>query len=381
MNAFAALLVYFLAGQSAAFGPPRPGGSGCALIVSGPPRSSAFDSASRAFGGPTPPYNPDSSCITYDAVNAAFERAKASEGLRPARGKFTSADVGNLGTVIHEASRYLAKQYGLSKYAVANGLPLIDTTKTIIESYCPPFLMTPKCEVERYRTIEGLCNNLNMPHWGAAMHGHHRFLPPDFADGISAPRASVTGYPLPSPRLISTNCHAGDEKHDHAVTLLLVAWGQYIDHDITLSAEVKDPVTKKTPKCCDGSRHKNCLPIEIPPYDQFYRQHNQKCMNFVRSHAGLRFNCRLGPRESFNIITSFLDAGTTYSNTEEKLHELRSFKGGQLKMLPLFEKFRMKHLLPLKLEEADEGCIRPSEDVYCFLSGDPRVNEQVKSKL
>ncbi len=36
----------------------------------------------------------------------------------------------------------------------------------------------------------------------------------------------------------------------------------------------------------------------------------------------------------------------------------------------------MKPLLPLNLEEPDEGCIRPSEDVYCFSSGDPRVNEQ-----
>ena len=215
-----------------------------------------------------------------------------------------------------------------------------------------------------------------MPHWGAAMHGHHRFLSPDFADGISAPRVASSGYPLPSARLVSTNVHNGDEPHDHAVTMLLVAWGQYIDHDITLSAEVKDQETKKTPKCCDGSKNRNCLPIEIPQYDAFYRNHNQKCMNFVRSHAGLRYNCRLGPRNSFNEITSFLDAGTTYSNTDEKLHELRTFKKGQLKMLPLFDKFRMKHLLPLKLEEPDEGCIRPSDDVYCFLSGDPRVNEQ-----
>ena len=45
-------------------------------------------------------------------------------------------------------------------------------------------------------------------------------------------------------------------------------------------------------------------------------------------------------------------------------------------MLPVFEEFGMKGLLPLKLEEPDEGCIRPSEDVYCFLAGDPRVNEQ-----
>ena len=68
---------------------------------------------------------------------------------------------------------------------------------------------------------------------------YYRFLAPDYADGISAPRAASNGYPLPSARLVSTNVHTGEERHDHAVTLMLVAWGQYIDHDITLSAEVR----------------------------------------------------------------------------------------------------------------------------------------------
>ena len=80
---------------------------------------------------------------------------------------------------------------------------------------------------------------------------------------------------------------------------------------------------------------------------------------------------------SFNQISSLLDAGTVYSNDDEVQEELRAFKGGQLKMLPVFDTEGMKPLLPLKLHEPDEGCIRPSEDVYCFLAGDPRVNEQV----
>ena len=89
----------------------------------------------------------------YKLINYLFRlllpRMRRSEGLPTVRGKFSPQDVGNLGIVIHETSRYLAKQYGLSKDAVANGLPLIDTTKTIIETYCPPFLMTPKCEVRK----------------------------------------------------------------------------------------------------------------------------------------------------------------------------------------------------------------------------------------
>lgn len=349
----------------------------CALIISAPAaKSSRFDQANHAFGGPPPPQDLVTTCITFDAVNIAFERAKAIEGLKPVQGRYTSEAIGELGTIIHETTRYLAQTYGLSQDAVDNGLPLIDTRRTVIQNYCPPFLMTPKCKIERYRSIEGLCNNLEQPHWGASMHGHARFLPPKYADGISAPRISVTGQPLPSARLVSTTAHQFESAHDKAVTLLLVAWGQYIDHDITLSAEIKDPVTKKTPRCCDGVQLKECLPIEIPHNDPFYSKYNQKCMNFVRFSAGLRRHCRLGPRESFNLVTSTLDAGTTYSNSAEKLHELRSFEGGKLKMLPFFERFGLRELLPLNLREPDEGCIRPSQDIYCFLSGDPRVNEQ-----
>ena len=103
------------------------------------------------------------------------------------------------------------------------------------------------------------------------------------------------------------------------------------------------PRTGKTPKCCDGGfggNHPNCLPIEIPqevgslPYiiqfsppfpfqDNFYKLHKRRCMNFVRSQAGLRYNCRLGPREQFNEISAVLDAGTVYSNVPERLESLR----------------------------------------------------------
>jgi len=375
----AALLVAAgsLATVAAQFGPPA--ATGCALIIPGPPKSSLFDHANNVFGGRPAPFDSQNTCVTYEAVNAAFQSAKQQVGLPPVRGKFTGLDVGHLGTVIHETARYLAKQYALSKDAIANGLPLIDTSKSTIEPYCPPFLMTPKCEIQRYRSVEGICNNLEMPHWGAAMNGHHRWMAPDYADGISAPRASITGYPLPSTRDVSVNMHKDEGFHDHAVTILLVIWGQFIDHDITLTAETKDPRTGKTPKCCDGgvdAQHPNCLPIEIPRNDHFYKLHKRRCMNFVRAEAGLRHNCKLGPREQFNEISSVLDAGTVYSNSPEKLESLRLYKNGFLKTLPVFNEFNMRDLLPLKLESPDEGCIRPSEDVYCFLAGDPRVNEQ-----
>lgn len=45
--------------------------------------------------------------------------------------------------------------------------------------------------------------------------------------------------------------------------------------------------------------------------------------------------------------------------------------------LPVFREYGMKDLLPLKLEEPEDGCIRPNQDVYCFDAGDGRVNEQL----
>ena len=238
LTMLAPLLVAALcAAASAQFGPPP--AQGCALIIPGPAKSSLFDHANNVFGGRPVPFDSQNTCITYEAVNVAFQDAKQRVGLPPVRGKFSGLDVGHLGTVIHETARYLAKQYALSKDAIANGLPLIDTTKSSIEPYCPPFLMTPKCEIQRYRSVEGICNNLEQPHWGAAMNGHHRWIAPDYADGVSAPRASITGYPLPSTRMVSINMHKDEGYHDHAVTILLVIWGQFIDHDITLTAETK----------------------------------------------------------------------------------------------------------------------------------------------
>ena len=121
---------------------------------------------------------------------------------------------------------------------------MIDTTKSLISSHCPKsFLTGGPCEISRHRRVDNSCNNLDHPHWGAARNIHHRFLPPDYADGISAPRVSSGGFPLPNPRAVSSLLHQDHGFHDHAVTVMLVAWGQFMDHDITLTAETRASLT------------------------------------------------------------------------------------------------------------------------------------------
>ena len=94
------------------------------------------------------------------------------------------------------------KAYSLEPATVFDVVNKIDTSRTVISEYCPSYLLNRGCEVRRYRDVEGICNNLQNPHWGASMIAHSRFLPVAFTDGISAPRISVTGKELPSARLV-----------------------------------------------------------------------------------------------------------------------------------------------------------------------------------
>jgi hypothetical protein len=64
----------------------------------------------------------------------------------------------------------------------------------------------------------------------------HRLVGPLYADGMTAPRISVTGAQLPLPRIVSRTVHPDEGFHDHAGTVMVVAWGQFMDHDYTLTA-------------------------------------------------------------------------------------------------------------------------------------------------
>lgn len=63
-----------------------------------------------------------------------------------------------------------------------------------------------------------------------------RLVGPLYADGMTAPRISVLGSQLPLPRIVSRTVHPDEGFHDHAGTVMVVAWGQFMDHDYTLTA-------------------------------------------------------------------------------------------------------------------------------------------------
>lgn len=62
-----------------------------------------------------------------------------------------------------------------------------------------------------------------------------RAIPPAYEDGVSEPRSGYDGYPLPSPRAVTAVVHTEENFIDHAATTLVVSWGQFMDHDFTLT--------------------------------------------------------------------------------------------------------------------------------------------------
>ncbi|XP_074601170.1 peroxidase-like [Brevipalpus obovatus] len=180
----------------------------------------------------------------------------------------------------------------------------------------------------KYPAYDGSCNNLRRPTEGMAFTCHRRLLPPDYADGILALRASVTGEPLPNPRLISNELLPDINEVDPEITQMAMQWGQLMVHDM-----VRTPITmSNAPECCPPSpqNHPECETISpFPPGDSLTKIFNQTCARNTRSNSCPR--CKLGPRQQTNAAPHGLDLSNVYGYTYADNLPLRSFENGKLR--------------------------------------------------
>ena len=114
-----------------------------------------------------------------------------------------------------------------------------------------------KCDSQHsddmFRRIDGVCNNVahhENRHWGATGTPFNRLAPVAYADGLSHPR-SAPG--LPSAREVSEAMHAAAVSGTASpgplttkgLTLMVMQFGQFLDHDITLTPEAGYIVDRK----------------------------------------------------------------------------------------------------------------------------------------
>ena len=240
----------------------------------------------------------------------------------------------------------------------------------VSEESCDPW--------SKYRSYNGQCNNLRYPDEGATLTKMGRLLPPEYDDGVSAPRSRIlNGGPLPNPRTVSSLIHENIETADQKHTLIVMQWGQFIDHDLALAPQYRGPgnTLLECGHCNSAFYNQGCLPILIPRHDRFFpsRAHSPpKCMKFVRSLPAPQ---SWGPREQLNAVSHYLDGSMVYGSDACHAAEIREPNSYLMKMThnPRSSSVRpMKDLLPLTPHNPECRAV----DSQCFMAGDERVNEQ-----
>ncbi|XP_078034406.1 uncharacterized protein LOC144468658 [Augochlora pura] len=227
-----------------------------------------------------------------------------------------------------------------------------------------------------YRTLSGHCNNLRNPNLAKSLTTFARLLPPVYEDGVSKPRAtSVTGAPLPNPRVISTVIHPDISNLHNRYTLMVMQFAQFLDHDLTMTP-IHKGFAESIPSCrpCDSPRtvHPECSPFPVPPGDHYYPTVNvtsgaRMCFPSMRSLPGQQ---HLGPREQINQNTGFLDASVVYGENTCICNVLRGFNGRM--NITQSPHRNAKDLLPQSATHPE--C--KAKSGFCFIGGDGRASEQ-----
>ena len=160
-----------------------------------------------------------------------------------------------------------------------------------------------------------------------------RYLDPEYEDLAGAPRQSAK---LPLSRVVSTRFHPDQDIPSQEVTHMVTQWGQFLDHDITLTPE------NEVHDCCGDPTQAECFVLSLPSDDPFYStlSTRRSCLEFSRSAAFCEE--AIPVREQINGITAFVDASNVYGSDEETSNLLRSFVDGKLRANNSFE----KELLP-----------------------------------
>lgn len=174
-------------------------------------------------------------------------------------------------------------------------------------------------------------------------------------------RGSVSGGQLPSARFVSLVVH-GYRQEESQVTMLLLQWGQLVDHDLTATQRT-GAINGSIPKCCNSQEtHPSCLPIKVPRDDPFLARLGVRCFEFLRSAPAQRRDCFLSWREQTNQVTSYIDASAVYSSNPRTADSSRIQRNGLL----LFGRGPPR----------EDICLHGGFGHQCIRAGDARAGEQ-----
>ncbi|CAL4121670.1 unnamed protein product, partial [Meganyctiphanes norvegica] len=251
--------------------------------------------------------------------------------------------------------------------------------RSLSRSSCGADFSQKTCDAnEEYRSIDGTCNNLQNTRWGAAPQPFERYLQADYGNGVDSFRTSKQKKkPLPNPRQISRILSSSTQRNTPQVSLMLMQWGQFIDHDVTLTPEREheEPVDgSKALSCCDEGHYSgsyslntDCVPINVAD-DTYFKQDNRQCIRFVRSMPTTK-GCSFTPLEQINQNTAFVDGSQIYGSEEAVANSVRTKKWGLLNVT--LHKGNGQPLPPRAGDGFEpHACPIPESNSKCFLAGE-----------
>lgn len=199
--------------------------------------------------------------------------------------------------------------------------------------------------------LDGSENNLEHQEWGSTDEELLRLTTAEYADGFDA----ASGEDRASAREISNEVVAQEESitNSRDLTDLLWLFGQFIDHDITLS-ETADPA--------------EALDIDVPTGDIYFDPFGTGTQTISLNRSVYEGGDSADDiRDQLNQITAFIDGSVIYGSTTERSDALREFSGGRLLTSE-------GDLLPFNTEGL-ENAGGTSDSL--FVAGDIRANENI----
>ncbi|KAK7944506.1 hypothetical protein WMY93_000234 [Mugilogobius chulae] len=203
-----------------------------------------------------------------------------------------------------------------------------------------------------------------------------RLLHSEYQDRVSLPKGwdsdrRVNNRLLPLVRDVSNHIlKTGNTVDlDPLFSMLVTFFGQWTDHDITLTP--MSPVIRafnSSETCVETcERSEPCFPIQVPKGDT--RLSRNDCIPFIRSAPVCTTS---GKREQLNAITAFIDVGQgpLLDKGLMKVNQDHTDNGKEL--LP-FSNMTVNMCATRRRITMDNS----AEEVSCFQAGDERVNENI----
>uniref|UniRef100_A0A8C9XZ03 C1q domain-containing protein n=1 Tax=Sander lucioperca TaxID=283035 RepID=A0A8C9XZ03_SANLU len=271
---------------------------------------------------------------------------------------------------------------------------------------CSAQVRIPSCRttpnLDKFRTGSSNCNNKENSRLGSSNTPFARWLPAEYQDTISLPKgwdserksqqcSLSTSCPQVrevSNRILSTA--NADVESDPLYTLLVTFFGQWTDHDLSLTPQSPAIRSFSNGINCDQGceRTEPCFPIQFPRDDP---RVGEQCIPFFRSapacgsgNTGYIFGAS-NVRQQINSLTAYIDAGQVYGEEDIKARFLRDLTSdkGLLRVNTQFTD-NGKELLPFSSSTTNVCATRAritnntnAQEVPCFVGGDERTNENI----